>query len=465
MLASAHKAAELIKKHRHRSIEIVSHMDADGVCSAAVISKALDRLDIKHNVKFVRMLYREVVDELDPADLTIFTDLGSSQLQNLQNKFCDHNVIISDHHEPQQTEGWPGLVHLNAHHYGLNGAQEISGAGMTYLIARELDRGNLDLSALAIVGAVGDIQNAWGKLLGYNREIAKDAISSGVLEQGIDLTLYGRHSMPIFKALEIFTDPLTPGVSNSPSGCMSLLKDLNIPLKSDGQWRRLVDLTDSEKQRLATELIARAYMNVPEELVRYVPGLIIGEVYTLIKEQERSMLRGSEEFSTCMNSTARHEQPFIGFEVAKGNRGTYYQAMLNLLSHHRRNIAKGMEFVEQNGLRRGPKGYLQYFDGTGTIKETFIGTIAGLTLGREGCDPYKPVTGVVREGGVAKISARCSKLLFLKGLNMGRAIRDAARSVGGEGGGHAVACGAQVPENRTTEFLEKFEDLLTTQLS
>ncbi len=465
MLTIARRAAELIKKHRHDSIEIVSHMDADGVCSAAIISKALDRLDIKHNVKFVRMLYREIVDELDPADLTIFTDLGSSQLQNLQVKYHNHDIIISDHHEPQQMEGWPGLVHFNAHHHGLDGAQEISGAGMTYLIARELDRDNFDLSALAIVGAVGDIQNAWGKLLGYNREIAKDAISSGVLEQEIDLILYGRHTMPIFRALEIFTDPLTPGVSNSPSGCMSLLKDLNIPPKSDGQWRRLVDLTNYEKQRLATELIARAYMNVPEELVRYVPGLIIGEVYTLIKEQERSMLRGAEEFSTCINSTARHEQPFIGLKVAKGDRGTYYRAMLNLLSHHRRNIAKGMEFIEQNGLQRGPKGYLQYFDGTGTIKETFIGIIAGLTLGHEGCDPYKPVTGVVREGGSAKISARCSKLLFLKGLNMGQAIRDAARSVGGEGGGHAVACGAQVPENRTTEFLEKFEDLLITQLS
>jgi RecJ-like exonuclease len=465
MLTIARKAAELVKKHRHDSIEIVSHMDADGVCSAAIISKALDRLDIKHNVKFVHMLYREIVDELDPADLTIFTDLGSSQLQNLQAKYHNHDVIISDHHEPQQTEGWPGLVHLNAHHHGLNGAQEISGAGMTYLIARELDRANFDLSALAVVGAIGDIQNAWGKLLGYNREIAKDAISSGVLEQGIDLMLYGRHSMPIFKSLEIFTDPLTPGVSNSPSGCVSLLKDLDIPLKSDGQWRRPVDLTDYEKQRLATELIARAYMHVPEELVQYVPGLIIGEVYTLIKEQGRSMLRGAEEFSTCINSTARHEQPFIGLEVAKGDRGTYYRAMLSLLSHHRRNIAKSMEFIEQNGLQRGPKGYLQYFDGTGTIKETFIGTIAGLTLGHEGCDPYKPVTGVVREGGAAKISARCSKLLFLKGLNMGRAIRDAARSVGGEGGGHAVACGAQVPENRTTEFLEKFEDFLIAQLS
>ena len=464
MLATARKAAELIKRHRHGSVEIISHMDADGVCSAAIISKALDRLDVKHNVKFVRMLYREVVEELDPADLTIFTDLGSSQLQNLQDKFRGHDVIISDHHEPQQAKGWPGLVHLSAHHHGLDGAQEISGAGTAYLIARELDRANLDLSALAVVGAVGDIQNAWGRLLGYNREIAKDAVSSGVLEQGTDLMLYGRHTMPIFKALEIFTDPFTPGVSNSPPGCISLLRDLGIPLKTDDRWRRPVDLTNPEKQRLATELIARAYMNVPEELVRYVPGLIIGEVYTLTKEHERSMLRGVDEFSTCVNSTARHEQPLIGLEVAKGDRGTYYRAMLDLLGHHRRSIARAMEFIEENGLRRGPRGYLQYFDGTGAIKETFVGTIAGLTLGREGCDPYKPVTGLVREGGIAKISARCSKLLFLKGLNMGRAIREAAESVGGEGGGHAVACGAQVPEDRTEEFLEKFEELLITQL-
>ncbi len=465
MLASARKAAELIKKHGNDSIDIVSHMDADGVCSAAIISKALDRLGIEHRVKFVRMLYREVVDELDPASLTIFTDLGSSQLQNLRDKFQGHDVVISDHHSPQHTDGWSELVHLNAHHHGLNGGQDISGAGMTYLIARELDRANLDLSALAIVGAIGDIQDAWGQLTGYNKEIVKDGISSGVLRQETDLMLYGRHSRPVFKALEMFNDPLIPSVSNTTPGCINLLRDLDIPLKSDEGWRRLVDLTESEKRRLATELIARAYMHVPEELILYVPGLIIGETYTLVNEEERSMLRDAEEFATCINSTARHEQPLIGLEVAKGDRGTYYRAMLNLLRHHRRNIAKAMEFVEESGIRHGPKGYLQYFDGTGAMKDTFVGTIAGLTLGRGRCDPYRPLVGVVSEEGVAKISARCSKLLFLKGLDMSKAIREAAQSVGGEGGGHAVACGAQVKERRVPEFLERFEDLLIRQPS
>jgi RecJ-like exonuclease len=464
MLTVARKAAELIKKHRNDSIEIISHMDADGVCAAAIISKALDRNDIKHHVKFVRMLYREVVDELEPADLTIFTDLGGSQLQNVRDKFSGHDVIIADHHEPEPVEGWLELVHFNAHQYSMDGGQDVSGAGMAYIIARELDQANRDLSGLAIVGALGDIQNAWGKLLGYNREIAKDGIDSKVLEQKIDLMFYGRHTRPIFKALESFTDPPIPGVSNSAPGCVSLLKDLDIPLKSDGGWRRPVDLTDVEKRRLATELIARAYTVVPKELVQYVPGLIIGEVHTLLQEGDRSMLRDAGGFATCINSTARHEQPLIGFEVAKGDRGTYYRAMLNLLRHHRRCIAEGMEFIEQGGLERATRGYLQYFDATGEIKETFVGTIASLTLGRRACDSYKPVVGIVREGGAAKISARCSKLLFLKGLDMARAIREAAKSVGGEGGGHAVACGAQVDEKVIPKFLQRFEDLVIAQL-
>jgi RecJ-like exonuclease len=464
MLAAARKAAELIKTHRNDSIEIISHMDADGVCAAAVISKALDRSNVEHHTRFVRMLYREVVEELEPTDLTIFTDLGSSQLQNVRDRFLGHDVIIADHHEPEQVEGWRELVHFNAHQYSLDGALEISGAGMAYLIARELDQANRDLSGLAIVGALGDIQNAWGKLLGYNRQIVKDSIDSKVIEQKIDLMLYGRHTRPIFKALESLTDPPIPGVSNSAPGCVSLLKDLDIPLKSDGGWRRPIDLTDVEKRRLATELIARAYMNVPKELVQYVPGLIIGEAHTLLREGDRSMLRDAEEFATCINSTARHEQPLIGFEVAKGDRRTYHRAMLNLLRYHRRCIAEGMEFIEHGGLEKGRQGYLQYFDATGEIKETFIGTIASLTLGYRACDPYKPVVGIIREGGVAKISARCSKLLFLKGLDMGRAIRDAARSVGGEGGGHAVACGAQVEEKRILEFLQRFEDLIIDQL-
>jgi len=460
----ARRAAELIEKHRNRTIEIISHMDSDGVSAAAILSKALDRRGIRHSVRFVRMLYQDVVEDLEPSDLTIFTDLGSSQLENLGKKFRGHSVIIADHHEPVRAEGWPELVHLNAHHHGLDGVQEISGAGMAYLIARELDGNGRDLSALALVGAIGDVQNAWGKFLGYNQEILKEAMEAGVIRKSKDLMLYGRYSRPIFKSLEFFTDPYIPGVSNSQAGCIWLLKDLNIPLRDGGGWRRLADLNEGEKQRLASELIARAYLHVPEELVKFVPGLIIGEAYTLVKERDWPMLQDAGEFSTCLNSTARHEQPLIGFEVAKGDRGGYCRAMINLLQQHRRSIARGLEFIDSGGIQRGPRGYLQYFDATGVVKNMFVGSIASLALGNARCDPYRPIAGVVRENGTAKISARCSRLLFLRGFDLSKAMRAAAEFCGGEGGGHAVACGAEIDENKVPVFLEKFEELLLAQI-
>ncbi len=464
MLKTAREAAEVIKKHRHSSIDVVSHMDSDGVCAAAVLSKALDRLDIKHNVKFVRMLYKENLQKIDAPDLTIFTDLGSSQLSNIRGKFLGKNVIIADHHEPEDVDGWPELVHLNAHKFGVDGMHEISGAGMAYLIARELDVNNKDLAATAMVGAIGDIQNVWGGFSGHNREILQDAIDAGVIEKNMDLLLYGRHSRPIFKSLEYFSDPAIPGVSNSAAGCVSLLKELGIDLKHEGKWRRPVDLKKEEKQRLASELISLAYTNVPDDLVKYVPSLVVGETYTMRNESERSMLKDADEFSTCLNSTARHEQPLIGLEVAKGDRKTYYRAMLNLIKYHRRNIAEGLDFVEASGLKHGPKDYIQYFDATGEVKETFIGTIASLALGNSNSDPYRPIVGIVSTDGMAKASARCSKLLFLRGLDMAKAMKAAAKAVGGEGGGHAVACGAQVEEGRVQEFLQRFEERLVAQL-
>ncbi len=435
-------------------------MDADGISAAALLSKALDRMEIRHRIKFVQMLYPEVIEDLEISKLTIFTDLGSSQLGEIKPKFKESDVIIADHHSPEEKEEWQNLTHFNAHLEGLDGVEEISGSGMSYLIAKELNSQNEDLSAQALIGAIGDVQNAWGELKGFNRNIAQDGVKSGVINQEEDLLLYGRHTQPIFKALKNLTDPSIPGVSNSTEGCVSMLKDLNIPYKTENGYRKPVDLSEEEKRQLATELITRAISEAPEELVDYVPDLIIGEVYTLLNEEKESSLRDADEFATCINSTARHEQPLIGYEVAKGNRDIYYRQMLKLLKYHRRCIADGMNHIKEKGIKKGPKGYLQYFDASDVLKETFVGTVASLTLGHDEVDPYKPIVGIVRKDGKAKVSARCSKLLFLKGLDLGSKIRIAANSVDGNGGGHAVASGAQIEEDKIPEFIERFETQL-----
>src|SRR5437867_2464918 len=90
------------------------------------------------------------------------------------------------------------------------------GAGCAYAVAKALSPKNTDLAAIAVVGAVGDIQDQeFRRLSGYNRTILADGIAAGVLEAGIDLRLFGRETRPAYKMLQYATDPWIPRVSGN----------------------------------------------------------------------------------------------------------------------------------------------------------------------------------------------------------------------------------------------------------
>ncbi len=450
------EAARIICKHAGEELKIYTHIDADGICSGAIISKALDRENIAHKTNFVKQLEPKVIGGLEPDGLTIFCDLGSGQLDYLEKKFSGKDVLIADHHQPGG-RGWETLVHVNPHLQGYNGGSEISAAGVCYLIAKQLNKKNVDLSPIAIVGAVGDVQNLWGKFEGLNRKIVEDAVGGGFLKARTDLQIYGKQTRPVFKALQYFTDPYLPGVSNNEGGAIQFLKHCGIRLKDEKKWRAYIDLDIEEKQRLGTEIIKKALSAAPAELKKYVQNLIVGEVYEILTEQRGTELREADEYSTAMNACGRNGHPEVGLQIAKGNRD-YYPELASLIAMHRKNLALGIEAVEKSGIvkERG----LQYFDARGKIKETLVGTIAGMVLGSEYTDPYKPILAFAQTEGGIKISARCSRLLSLKGINLGKIMRETCAQVGGTGGGHAMACGGYIPEGEMEKFLQYFGEKL-----
>ncbi|MFH1425080.1 MAG: DHH family phosphoesterase [archaeon] len=448
------EACQLVKNSR--SIQIVTHIDADGLSAGGIISKALKRQGKDFNVVPLASISKKSVANLEPDELNIFTDLGSGNLNVLAEKFRKEKTIILDHHQVHG-EAWKGLVHVNPCLKGLDGSREVSGAGLSYFLAKAMDKENIDLSGLAIVGAVGDIQNFWGKLEGINTEILKDAIDEKVLEMETDLLLYGRHTRPVYKSLQYFTDPFVPGISNNESGSISLLQALNIPLKEGDLWRAAIDLKHEERQKITSELIQRAMEKLPPELMAHIPELFVGDHYTNVREDDRTELKGVTEFSTCLNATGRNRRPEVGLRIAEGKRGKYYDSLMSLLRKHRQNIAKGLNFVEENGIKVGPLGYAQYFDAGEEIASNIIGTVAGMSLAGENRDPYKPMLGFSMTSGGYKISARCSRVLVLQKIDMANSLRVAAESFGGFGGGHSVACGGFIPSNDIEKFVERFE--------
>ncbi|RLG71304.1 MAG: recombinase RecJ, partial [Methanobacteriota archaeon] len=390
------------------------------------------------------------------------------QLNLLREHLKGKPVVIIDHHPPQG-KSWEGLIHINPLLDGYNGSKDISGAGVAYLVAKALDKKNVNLASLAVVGAVADLQNYFGRLEGINREILADAVRAGKLEKGIDLLLYGRYTRPIFQALQYFTDPRIPGVSGSEHGSLGLLQRLGINLKNSSGWRSLSDLEEREKRALASAIVALILPSVPKELASHVPQLVVGEVYSLVEEPIRSPLKDVAEYATCLNACGRHERADVGIKVTSGYRDKALNELLQLLRHHRQVIAKGIRLVEEggeNGIQKTPSKLIQYFNAENNIKPSIVGTVAGMLLGSEVVDPYLPVVGLSWDGDGVKVSARCSRLLVLKGVNMAKAITIAAKDVSGIGGGHPPACGAYLPNPESiTTFLLRFEDLMVPQLS
>ncbi len=185
------------------SVLVVGHIDADGITASSIASAALGRAGIEHTVRFVKKLDDAEVGRIrsHPASRIWFVDLGSGMYSKLEHG----RSVVTDHHRVDPSEAGSSEGHVNPHLFGLDGSSEVSGAGVTYLVAKKMDPGNKDLSVLAIIGAVGDFQDAAeSRLCGYNRTILDDALSLGLVTAEKDVRLFGRQTRPLHMSAPIF---------------------------------------------------------------------------------------------------------------------------------------------------------------------------------------------------------------------------------------------------------------------
>jgi RecJ-like exonuclease len=410
---------------------------------------------------FFRQLDGNALDEVADlgADLVIFTDLGSGMIQEI----CDRDLqaVVADHHKPVACLADP-LAHINPHLVGADGATELSGSGTSFLLARALataSGGNDDLAALAVVGAVGDLQDmASGRLQGLNRRILEIGSVAGAVSFSRDIKLFGRQTRPVYKMLEYSQDPYLPGLSGKEDACIAFLKDIGIRLGGE-KWRRWIDLNQEEKSSMVTAILRKGLRSGVSNIKL---ERLIGEVYVLLKEQEGTELRDASEYSTLLNATARYGHADVGLRVCMGDREKAFDEAHTLLSQHRQNLVNGLKFVSTAGIT--PLKNIQYFDAGDAILDTIVGIVAGMSF--QMADRSMPILALARtQEGDLKVSARGTHDLVRSGLDLADALSRCARAVGGVGGGHNVAAGATIPANAAREFLELMDNVVGEQLS
>ncbi|WP_254807742.1 DHH family phosphoesterase [Natronosalvus amylolyticus] len=472
---------------------LASHIDADGLTSAAIAASALERAGLPFETVFEKQLDADAIAAIADTDYdtVLFTDFGSGQLDIIAEHEAEgaFTPVIADHHQPADAET---TYHLNPLLFGINGASELSGAGASYVLARALaavaaddetasespaattDGGttltptgnppradNRDLAGLAVVGAVGDMQASGGELHGANANIVEEGLEAGVLETATDLALYGKQTRPLPKLLEYASDVRIPGISNDQNGALRFLDGLDLELREDGEWRCWVDLTSEEKQTVASALVQKAVTSgVPAHKI----DDLVGTSYALATEPLGTELRDASEFSTLLNATARYERADVGLGVCLGDRDGALERARQLLREHRRNLSNGIDLVTEEGVTK--EDNLQWFHAGDRIRETIVGIVAGMAVGNAGISARLPILAFANKNDEeVKVSARGTHSLVRQGLDLSVVVGEASRAVGGDGGGHDVAAGATVPRGKEEAFLERADEIVGEQLS
>jgi single-stranded-DNA-specific exonuclease len=436
---------------------VLSHHDADGVTSCAITVDLLRSLGKEVDFACMKQIDSFTVEKIREyrGRTVVLTDFGSGHHSLLESHGVKDYYVI-DHHTPEREYA----RQINPHSFGINGGSEVSGAGMAYLVARAL--GRTDMSALAIVGAVGDMQDSRGALESVNRLILDDAMRDGTILLEKDIRMFGRQSRSLTQMLTYSSEPIIPGLTGNQQACAQFIESLGIPLKSADGWRSYVELSHKEKEALTSAIYMRLIDNrVPDFIIHSM----YGEVYTLAQEEVKSELRDAKEFATVLNACGRHEEPDVGVRVCLGDRGQYWHHAKGLLEKHRRQLAEGIEFLAGVGTQDMPS--LRWFDAQGVIKESIVGVVAGMAYGARIIPADKPVLAFAQDAndeGFLKVSARANWSLVRRGIHLGKAMTQCSKKCGGEGGGHDIAAGARVPVGRKTEFLACVDRMFAEQM-
>ncbi len=429
---------------------IVTHIDADGLCSGAIAFAALTRKGANVTLRAVPDLDPKVISDLEAQrfDFYLFTDLGSTLISELEAAFGGRYLVLDHHEIPPDDAGDSSLI--NAWSYGFDGGKEACSSAMAYLFASSLDPTNDDLSPLAVVGALADRQDSGPgrSLTGLNKTAVEGAQARGLLSVAKDLMFTGRETRPVHEAVALTSTPYLKGLTGSKDAVLAALHQSGLPLKDGGTWRTISSLTPDEKMKL-TEVIASTLG--PVDGATEALASLVGEAYTFEFEDSFTPLRDAREFGTLLNACGRMGAAGTGVSVCLGDRSEALKAAMKTLSDYRSGINKALEGIASEPSRVEQHGSLILVRGEGIVDEKLLGPVISILTSSPEFKDKVVVGSTESRGSDLKISSRVGDA-FVGDVNLGIIMREAAESVDGVGGGHAMAAGAKIPSSEAESF-------------
>ncbi|MAG91245.1 hypothetical protein CMO83_01050 [Candidatus Woesearchaeota archaeon] len=453
-LKNAAKAFKNIGKKE--VIRVISHLDADGISACSLMIKLLNNENRKYSVSIIQQLNKEVLDQFakESYNCFIFTDIGSGLVDEIKEVLKDRKVFILDHHSIADSNDFGDIVFVNPHIHGIDGGKEISGAGVVFKFACAVDKSMEGYAHIAIVGALGDMQDQGG-FLRLNSEILSTAVEKKKIEVVKGLRIFGTQTKPLHKALEYCTDPFIPGVSGSESGAIQFLHQIGIDPKNGSGWKKIVHLDQEDMKKLVTGIIMK-------RLNESKPEDVLGDVYILPHEKEESPTRDAKEFATLLNACGRLGRASHGIGACLGDPKIKKQAIRSL-GDYKKEIVIALNWYNDNKFTNDVFWGKQFviINAKDKVMSTMIGTLASILSKSNVMTNNRFIMSMAQAvDGNTKVSLRSANNLDGV-LDLRKVIEEVIDGIdNSECGGHKNAAGAVVPTESEEKLIEVAKEVL-----
>jgi single-stranded DNA-specific DHH superfamily exonuclease len=273
-------------------------------------------------------------------------------------------------------------------------------------------------------------------MIGANRLILEEGLAAGAVEVRLGIKM--AEDGDVSKVFERSIEPLLD-FTGDPERVRAFLSEVGV----DG---RVEDLKGESLTRLSTALVLKLLMQGS-----FAADSVIGETIRLKKE----VVENAFELVLLLNACGRLERPGVGLTLCLRDRSVLPEAR-RIADDYRKEILTGIDLLRRNNKEMENIRYL--------IAENLHGggVIAGLGIRYLYTD--KPLIVLNNKDGTVRVSARGNRPLIRRGLDLSIALREAAESVGGKGGGHSIASGASIPPGTEEQFLFKLNEIIGGQL-
>lgn len=413
-------------------VRLISHNDADGLTSAGIMAQALLRENIRFQLTISGQLDESLIEQINESssegELVVFCDMGSGQSELLAR--LRNDAVVIDHHKPVGKS--PATV-VNAHDVGIDGATDISASGTSYLVARELGGSkNLGLAGLAIAGAIGDKQ----LFRTANAYILDEALKAGVVSIRKGLKVGdGDLAEVLTYSMEPFLD-----ITGDSEKVTKFLEILGLSGEIEG-------LSEEGIKKLTSAIALKLAKRASPEAI----DAVIGDVFVLEKE----LVPNVYDFVSIMNTCGKLKMQGLALALCLKDKEAVKEALALSKEHQKELVLDIRANLEK--IRKGENiWYISTAEAlsTGALASTVVRYV----------HPELPFICINESEGILKISGRGTRELVAKGLDLSFALREAAGSVGGSGGGHSVASGASIPLGTVDEFLSVVDQIIGEQL-